>query len=475
MRSGAGRFVLGSFALAALALGPRVALAQAAPAASAAPAAAATAAPEDVNIHFKNGTTYSGDATVGYPKGGSVSPASSTSSVQFVNGKPPSRGYSLTMNGQGKITYADGSTLSGTFVNGVLDGPDGEYVKPGSFDYKGAFSQGQPTQGTVSFDGGPTYEGTFGPDGLPGGQGTLTATGPVTEVTGTWSKGVLTNGYEILAGGSRFDGSFGSDGKPNGNGTSRSAGGTTLAGTWQDGLLSGPMVETYRDGTVLRVDVSPPSPTLQGKSTVVFPNRDKAAGTLISAGVFQGPGSYTFRDGTQLRGTYHNGLMGGAVTRVTPGGHTETGRIAQGPVKGERQFVAAAVPGVFVGPHGPEYFGSNRGHEEAADLRNFNGPVDALGRPNGSGSYTLAGGGKLSGKWLHGQLQAPATFTFANGDRASAKLQHGSLRGPGTYVYASTGFRIDGTFDDGRLKGPATLTTPDGDRYVGRMVNGTVQ
>ena len=472
MRSTAGRFLSCAFALAALALGSHAvpALAQQAPA----PAAASTSAPTDVTIRFKNGATYSGGATLAYPKGGSVSPANAAKSVQFVNGKPPTRSYSLTLNGPGKITYSDGSTLSGNFVNGVVDG-DGEYDKPGTFDFKGTFANGQPTQGTVSFANGPTYEGAFA-DGLPAGAGTLTASGPVTEATGQWSKGLLSSGYEIFSDGARFDGTFDSSGKPDGNGTYRYADGTTLSGGWQRGLYSGPLVERYRNGTVLTVNVSPPDQTLHGAANVAFRNGDRATGTLTPAGTLEGRGTYFFNHGPHIAGTFRDGRLNGPATLTTPRGRKYSGRIAQG---------------VFISPHYKQYFG---------DGRTYEGPVDANGRANGTGIYHFVDGETLSGTWVHGLmsgemvdhfvdgityrvkvsppaevLRGPATITFSNGDRASAALHDGSLNGSGSYVYAATGNRIDGTFHDGRLEGAATLTTPDGDSYVGKIVNGTVQ
>ncbi len=472
MRSRAGRFLVCSFALAALAFGARAA--SAAPQEAPAPAAASTSAPANVNIQFKNGMTYSGSATVAYPKGGSVNPASATKSVQFINGKPPSGSYALTLNGPGKITYSDGSTLSGNFLNGVIDG-DGEYLKPGAFDFKGTFSNGQPAKGSVSFVSGPTYVGDFA-DGFPSGQGTLSASGPVTEATGQWKKGLLTKGYEVFTNGDRFDGAFGNDGKPDGSGKYRYSDGTTLSGNWQDGLYAGPIVERYRNGTVLTVNVSPPDSTLHGAASVAFADGDRATGTLTPAGALEGPGTYDFRRGPHIKGTFRNGRLNGPATLTTTRGRTYTGRIEEG---------------VFIGPHYKQYF---------SDGRTYDGPVDAQGRANGLGTYRFADGETLRGTWSHGRmsgtmtdslhdgtkyvvkvsppaetLHGPATITFTNGDRASARLRGGVLNGAGSYVYAATGNRIDGTYQAGRLRGPATLTTPDGDRYAGKMENGTVQ
>jgi hypothetical protein len=473
MRSNAGRFLSFMLALAAVAFGAHAARAdqqQEAPP----PAAASTSAPTDVNIHFKNGTTYSGNATVAYPKTGRVNPGNAASTVQFVNGKPPKKTYSLILNGPGKITFSDGSTLSGDFVNGVVEG-QGEFVKPGSFEFKGDFSDGQPTSGTVTFVNGPTYEGSFA-DGLPSGAGTLTASGPVTEATGQWSKGLLVSGYEVFADGARFDGTFGSDGKPEGSGTYRYADGTTLSGTWQDGLFAGPVVERYRNGTVLTVNVSPPDSSLHGAALVAFRDGDRASGRLTQSGELDGPGSYSFLQGPRILGTFNTGNLRGPATLITPSGRQYRGRIEQG---------------VFISPHYKQYFG---------DGRTYQGPVDAQGRANGRGVYRFIDGETLSGTWVHGRmsgevvdhfpggttyrvhvnppaevLHGPATITFPNGDQASALLSDGTLNGSGKYLYAATGNRIDGTFDHGRLQGPATLTTPDGDRYEGKMVDGTVQ
>jgi hypothetical protein len=476
MRSIASRFLSCSFALAVVALGGRAACAdQVAPA----PAAASTSAPVDVNIDFKNGTTYSGGATIAYPKGVSVNQADAAKSVQFVNGKAPSRGYALTLNGPGKITYADGSSLTtldgGEFTNGVIEG-QGEYVKPGAFDFKGNYSDGLAKAGTVTYANGSVYDGTLDANGLPSGQGTLTtpggsryegpfenglpsgpekgtltATGPITEESGVWNKGILT-GYAIYSDGSRFDGTFDADGKADGPGTLRSPGGTVITGTWSHGNYVNPM-------------------------TIRFHNGDVAVGPLSPSGELNGQGSYAFHDGPRLsRATFRNGELDGPATLTTRSGRTYQGRI-------ERN--------VFIGPHYKQYFGTGG---------SYDGSVDSRGRANGRGLYRYPDGETLSGTWVHGRmsgamidrvpggstwtvrvsppadfLHGPATITFPNGDRATGPLEHGTLNGAGSYVYAANGNRIDGTFADGRLRGPATLTTPDGDRFEGKMQNGTVQ
>lgn len=65
------------------------------------------------------------------------------------------------MNGQGKLTYANGDTYQGQFKNGTFDG-QGTYKAAKGWSYTGDFKKGQADgQGVLKTVSGKTYKGEF--------------------------------------------------------------------------------------------------------------------------------------------------------------------------------------------------------------------------------------------------------------------------------------------------------------------------
>lgn len=65
------------------------------------------------------------------------------------------------MNGQGKLTYANGDTYSGQFKNGLFSG-QGTYKAAKGWSYTGEFKKGQADgRGTLKTNTGKTYKGQF--------------------------------------------------------------------------------------------------------------------------------------------------------------------------------------------------------------------------------------------------------------------------------------------------------------------------
>lgn len=65
------------------------------------------------------------------------------------------------MNGQGKLTYANGDTYSGQFKNGLFSGK-GTYKAAKGWSYTGEFKKGQAEgRGTLKTNTGKTYKGQF--------------------------------------------------------------------------------------------------------------------------------------------------------------------------------------------------------------------------------------------------------------------------------------------------------------------------
>lgn len=84
-------------------------------------------------------------------------------SLTLNNGQVKYTGYVVNhrMNGQGKLTYANGDAYTGNFSNGVFNG-QGQFVASNGWSYKGNFKNGQPDgQGKLKAKNGKVYKGTF--------------------------------------------------------------------------------------------------------------------------------------------------------------------------------------------------------------------------------------------------------------------------------------------------------------------------
>ena len=86
-----------------------------------------------------------------------------TATLTYANGQITYHGQvdNATMNGQGKLTYANGDYYEGQFSNGTFDG-QGIYHSATGWRYEGAFTNGQANgQGTLTTEDGTVYKGTF--------------------------------------------------------------------------------------------------------------------------------------------------------------------------------------------------------------------------------------------------------------------------------------------------------------------------
>jgi hypothetical protein len=439
---------------------------------AAAPGAVPGAAPtsvDDVDIHFADGRQYVGDALVERPKAIVVGPADKTTTT-FVNGTPPRGSYVVVPDGPGKITYANGATLEATFASGVPNG-DGTYKTAGGFGFKGTFVDGQPVRGVATYDDGSSYTGAFA-QGLPSGQGAWTASGRIQRAEGAWSKGVLTSGTVTFRDGTRYTGALDAAGKVDGPGRFELPDGATLSGAFVDGNYAGRFVERFAPAAdnarssrlELIVDVKPAGPELSGPAKLTFADGSTVVGRVAQSN-FAGPGALLYHDGTAFHGTFRDGRLQGPVLWTNGRGTTIAGVIRQGRLEG---------PAVLTTSRGKRLRGSISAD---GNFFTFTGPLDALNRPNGRGTYGYVDGETLTGRWIHGKLigpivdrepggatfyvtvlspsddvAGPARIVLANGNVATGRLERdGYLHGAGSFAIAGSGDVLRGIWIDGTL------------------------
>lgn len=176
------------------------------------------------------------------------------------------------MNGQGTLTYADGSVYEGEFVNGQKNG-EGTYTKADGTvvtenwvngnkietltlengTYTGGVANGKPEgQGTMEYTNGQKYEGEW-KDGVRSGKGRCTwPDGGYYD--GEWANDAFNGQGTQYLGGSEnvnfYVGEFVNN-KWEGHGTFTWTSGVVFEGEWKNGMINGKGMLTYTDGTVV--------------------------------------------------------------------------------------------------------------------------------------------------------------------------------------------------------------------------------
>jgi len=193
----------------------------------------------------------------------------------------------------------------------------------------------------------------------------------------------------------------------------------------------------------------------QGQALVTLPNGDRASAPVTGQGL-DGPGTYVFSDGLRVYGFYHHGLMRGPV-RVGDGSTIYPGTIS-------RQGVFYSFSGPVDRDWRPNGWGISR-YPAGDTLRGR----WVHGRMTGRFTDLLHDGSKINVSIARpsDELRGPATVSLPNGDKELGRMDRSALSGPGVYIDAFTGNRISGVFVHGALEGPATLLTPEGETFSG--------
>lgn len=90
-------------------------------------------------------------------------PVKSKTSLTYDGGNLVYTGYVANhrMNGYGTLTYSNGDTYDGDFVNGVFEGK-GKFTAKLGWTYEGGFHKGKPHgQGILTAKNGKVYKGKF--------------------------------------------------------------------------------------------------------------------------------------------------------------------------------------------------------------------------------------------------------------------------------------------------------------------------
>ena len=173
------------------------------------------------------------------------------------------------LDGQGKLTYANGSTYEGEWRDNQMDG-QGKMTFVDGDVYEGEWRDDQMNgQGKMTYANGDIYEGQW-LNSKKNGQGKMTydnrdvyqgewhndemTNGVVTFVSGNvwkgeFKNGAMTNGVLTFTNGSVYEGEF-NNGEMNGQGIMRYANGDVYEGGWSANHCHGRGKMTYANGDV---------------------------------------------------------------------------------------------------------------------------------------------------------------------------------------------------------------------------------
>jgi len=226
-------------------------------------------------LYLEDGTVlYRGEFADGkYNGSGELTENGTTLSGEFRNG---------VLQGAGTISR-DGVTLfSGNFVDGAAEGSGKENYDSGAIRYSGSFSGGVPHGEALEYypDGTLKYNGRF-TAGKYNGEGTLYTQDGAKLYSGGFEMGEYSGTGTLYKDGERvYSGEF-EQGEYSGSGTLYGADGTVTVGTFRDGGVTGAAVRTYPDGTKYEGCFSGELP--EGVGTLT-----DAAGNLVYSGQFEG-------------------------------------------------------------------------------------------------------------------------------------------------------------------------------------------
>ena len=231
-------------------------------------------------ITYPDGSTLEGEFRAGKPyycKGTLRQPSGDVDEGEWVEGR---------LTGEGKRAYHDGKVQMGTFHRGSLHG-----------------------QGVVTNADGSTLSGEFREGKIYNGKGILRhPDGTVEE--GEWVNGELTGQCKrTFADGSTFEGEF-REGKPYiGKGTLRHLDGTVEMGEWVNGDLTGGARRTYAEGRCEEGVYL--NHKLHGQGMVTHPDGHRLEGEFREGKIYNGKGTLRHPKGDVEEGTWVEGNLTG--------------------------------------------------------------------------------------------------------------------------------------------------------------------
>ena len=230
--------------------------------------------------------------------------------------------------GRGRYQHSDGTTLNGTFVDGLLQGI-GEIRSP-QRTYTGMLKDGEPHgHGELVTTGNVRYVGDFR-DGLAHGRGTQTTPNGV--YRGEWSAGRRHGAGEYSANdGYRYQGQWQDDRKV-GYGRATYADGAVYDGQWLDGQAHGFGIYRFAGGAVYEGNWS--AGQRQGYGTLSTPAQVSYEG-MWQADQRNGFGRERHPDGTTYDGQWRDDQQHGTGTIRFPDGGAHVGQWRAGEIAGQ--------------------------------------------------------------------------------------------------------------------------------------------
>ena len=234
------------------------------------------------------------------------------------------------ISGAGRYTYSNGSTLTGTFDNkGFITGEfktnerfysfsisyeDREPVSvnitlPSGSTFSGSVIDSKISgEGIMEYDDGDIYKGTY-KDGKRDGYGNYTwANGAA--YSGTWINDTMsgTGVYQFLDG-RKLDGIFETNKFVEGTYSYTSEDGITYEYVYEKNISKAKSITlTDESGAVFTGTFTNGS---KGNGTINYPNGDNYFGNVDTM-IKEGQGTYTWADGSYLKGTWKNDKLEGA-------------------------------------------------------------------------------------------------------------------------------------------------------------------
>lgn len=317
------------------------------------------------------------------------------------------------LNGQGHLSWTNGSEYTGGFSNGLFDG-HGRYAAPDIYTHVGEYRNGLPHGfGVATYAGGDKYEGNF-------------VNGEI-EGEGTWTSGD----------GSLYSGMVKRGGLSHGKGELTLPNGDTYRGTFKAGQMHGAGRYTTASGEIYEGD--------------------------FHEDVFTGLGSHTDTDGAVHTGQFKAWVANGEGQRLDEEGNRWSGPFEHGFLSGT---------GTYFGADGSEYEGGfsynsfdGKGRYRDAEGNVYDGEFSS-GNKHGAGVYTykepIDGIHTFSGRWRYGALvEGDHQFTIYSGgavaewaiynqqdilEKALAKIKPGDPDHPDLYILGIAGWATEEVF-----------------------------